>query len=617
MKVRPTGVDFETHGIEQRPDYPPIPVGFSIRSPGDRRSRYYGWGHPTGNNCTLRDAKRVLSLVWKSKEELVFHNAKFDVDVAQTHMGMGPLPWERCHDTQYLLFLMDPHAHSHSLKPSAERILGMAPEERDAVREWLEDHKIVRKKQKDWGAHIWQAPGEIVGPYADGDVNRTLKLFEYLYPQVVKSGMLAAYNRERQLMPILLENERLGMRVDLPLLRRELALFTVERERADQWLRKRLKTKDLNVDSDHDFADALEKCRVVTEFNLTKTGKRSVSKKNLTLSMFRDKKVASVYGYRNRLSTCMSTFMSTWLSMAEKSGGLIYTNWNQTRKSDDSGGNSGARTGRMSTNPNFQNIPKTFEDRDDGYTHPDFADLAPLPLMRRYILPDKGQVFCHRDYNQQEIRILAHFEDGALCQQYNNDPRLDVHTYVGGEIAALIGYEPPRSAVKILNFGMIYGMGMGKLAEGIGQSVDDAKRLKNAQMTAIPGLKALTKEVSQCGKDGEAITTWGGRKYYCEEPVIFEGRKITFEYKLLNYLIQGSAADCTKEAIIRYHSVKHEARFLVTVHDEINVSSPKSAVKEEMRILREVMQSVEFDVPMLSDGKTGKSWGALTKFKEA
>ena len=90
----------------------------------------------------------------------------------------------------------------------------------------------------------------------------------------------------------------------------------------------------------------------------------------------------------------------------------------------------------------------------------------------------------------------------------------------------------------------------------------------------------------------------------------------TFEYKLLNYLIQGSAADCTKEAIIRYDAVRQESRFLVTVHDEINISAPAKAIKKEMALLREAMQSVEFDVPMLSDGKTGPRWSSLTKFEE-
>lgn len=617
MRIKPITIDFETEAIDNRPAYPPKPVGFSIKTPGDRKPRYYGWGHPVGNNSDFATAKRVLADAWGSGAPLLFHNAKFDVDVAQTHMGMKIIPWDRIHDTLYLLFLHDPHARSLSLKPSAEVLLNMPPEERDVVRDWLVDNKIVRKNQKDWGAYIAKAPGTIVGPYAAGDVTRTIKLFEMLHPEIVSRSMREAYDRERRLMPILLENERQGIGVNLRLLRNDLEMYKQELQRADAWLRKRLKAKDLNVDSDNELADALERAKIVTDWVLTPTGQRSVAKKNMTVDMFRDKKVASVLGYRNRLTTCIGTFMEKWLEMGEASGGVIYTNWNQVRQNNADGGFAGARTGRMSTNPNFQNIPKSWYDKDDGYVHPEHTDLVELPMMRKYIVPDKGGVFCHRDYNQQELRILGHFEDDVLMQEYNENPRMDVHDFVKERIHEISGLALERRPVKILNFGMVYGMGLGKLAAAIRSTVEDAKRIKNAQLQAIPGLKELSKSISARGREGQPIRTWGGREYYCEPPKIIDGRKQTFEYKLLNYLIQGSAADCTKEAIIRYHEAKRDGRFLVTVHDEINISAPKgSAVKQEMAILREVMQSVEFDVPMLSDGKTGPNWGDLKKFKE-
>jgi DNA polymerase I-like protein with 3'-5' exonuclease and polymerase domains len=88
---------------------------------------------------------------------------------------------------------------------------------------------------------------------------------------------------------------------------------------------------------------------------------------------------------------------------------------------------------------------------------------------------------------------------------------------------------------------------------------------------------------------------------------------MTYEYKLLNYLIQGSAADATKEAILRYyHHPQRRGRFLVTVYDEIN-SSAKD-YKTDMRVMKECMESLEFDVLMLSDGKIGPNWGTLTKY---
>ena len=98
------------------------------------------------------------------------------------------------------------------------------------------------------------------------------------------------------------------------------------------------------------------------------------------------------------------------------------------------------------------------------------------------------------------------------------------------------------------------------------------------------------------GRDGEALRTWGGRLYYCEEPKYIDGKLRTFEYKLLNYLIQGSSADCTKEAMIRFHETKDpETTILLNVHDELLCSTPREIERQELDKLREAMESVEFE----------------------
>jgi DNA polymerase I-like protein with 3'-5' exonuclease and polymerase domains len=137
----PVTIDFETEAIQQRPHYPPKPVGLAVKFPG-KPSKYLAWGHPTKNNARWEDAERVLREIWDSDLDVLCHNAKFDLDVAETHFDLVPLPWKRIHDTMFLLFLDNPHAASLSLKPSAERLLGMPPEEQDAVADWLREHKV-------------------------------------------------------------------------------------------------------------------------------------------------------------------------------------------------------------------------------------------------------------------------------------------------------------------------------------------------------------------------------------------------------------------------------------------------------------------------------------------
>lgn len=613
-------IDFETAAIESRPSYPPEPVGVSIKWPRDKKPRYYAWGHPSENNCDKAEAVRRVNEAWSSDLPLLFHNAKFDVDVAQTHMRCGPLPWERCHDTMFLLFLADPHASSLALKPAAERLLDMPPEERDLVREWLVEHKIVRSNDSRWGAHICKAPGKLVGEYANGDVIRTHRLFELLYCRIYDEDMLDAYQRERQLMPIFLENERVGLNIDVENLEGDVASYTQEMSKVERWLRKRLKAPELNFDCDDDVGAVLDREGLVTEWVLTKTGQRSVSKKNMTRDKFSDPRVFLALGYRNRLKTCMSMFMEPWLAQAAASDGSIFPNWNQVRQMKSGDDTKGTRTGRPSCDdPNLLNVSKSFYDRGDGYEHPKFiANLRELPLVRRYVRPDRGCKWLHRDYNQQELRILAHFEDGEIMAAYKQNPRMDIHTFVQDEIERIAHKTVDRGSTKTMNFGRVYGQGLGSLAEKLNLPVEEVKQIRDAQNRALPGLPELDRSIKELSRTGEPIVTWGGRRYYVEPPKFVEkfGREMTFEYKLLNYLIQGSAADATKEAIIRYHRAKRNGRFLVTVYDEINISAPDKALKQEMKILRECMEGLAFDVPMLSDGKVGTCWGDLVKYKE-
>ena len=129
-------VDFETEAIAPRPDYPPRPVGVAIRRPQDRKSKYYAWGHPIGNNCTEAEALAALREVWESDWFVSMHNAKFDLAVAEEKLGLAVLPWQRVHDTMVLAYLVDPHAKKIGLKELAEERLGVPPTERDAVRDW-------------------------------------------------------------------------------------------------------------------------------------------------------------------------------------------------------------------------------------------------------------------------------------------------------------------------------------------------------------------------------------------------------------------------------------------------------------------------------------------------
>jgi hypothetical protein len=628
MIPQPAVVDFETHPIVPRPKFPPEPVGVSIKWPGSK-SRYYAWGHPAGNNCTINQGREALAQVWDSGIDVLFHNAAFDVAVAHERMDLPLLPWNRVHDTMFLLFLYDPHMKSMGLKEAAADLLGWPPEERDAMNDWVwENRKLLRElypgisisrtkgKVDKLGEKIWLIPGNIVGPYAEGDTDRTEALFHATYKYVRRTGMMAAYDRERRLLPIFMENERIGLRADLAGLSRDIPVYLKALERAEVGMRHFLNAPELNFDDDVGLANAFQAAGVVHEdrwVTTEKSGQLSVAKDNLPPDAFTDPDFASVFGYRNRLVTCLKMFMLPWLEQAQNNNGYIHTQWNQVRNN-----RGGTRTGRPSmTKPNLLNVSKSWDGRDDGYVHPERLDLPPLPLTRKYILPDEGDLFVHRDFDGQELRVFAHFESGELLEQYLANPMLDPHDWVKTTMSKMTGRIFERTKVKTLNFQSLYGGGINAITEKLRCSRKEAQEFKNFHDTALPGRKILSEEIIRLVRRDEPIRTWGGRLYYCEPPSIVKGRRQTWEYKLINYLIQGSAADITKEAICRWHEGggPDTARFLLTVYDEINLSAPEKTAGEAMAFLQEIMDGIELDCPMRSSGKIGPSWGTLEKVK--
>lgn len=616
-RPQPIVLDFETEAIADRPNYPPEPGGIAIKYPGKKRKSLYR---------TMKDAIRELKDIWRGKEPLLFQNAKFDVAVATEKLGLRMPPWQRIHDTLFLIAFRDPYASSYSLKPAAERLLGWKPAERDKVKEWIMKN-VPGAKESDWGAHIIKAPFALLKPYAEGDTDRTEAIFNHCYDYAADNGMIPAYDRERQLMPILLENECRGVRLDVDRLATDMTMYRAAMEKADAWLRKRLKTPDLNVGSKEELADAFERNKIVTHWNYTAptknhpAGQRSLSKQNMTLSMIRDKDVAAVYGYRSRLQTCLGTFMSNMLEGSQYDG-RFYWNWNQLRGEDG-----GARTGRMSVTL-IMNMPKEFGKKKDAEFGPYLLravlkNFPPLPLLRSYYLPDKGLLWGRRDYNQQEIRILAHYEDGALLQHYHDDPWYDMHDDVQTGLRVEHDIELDRDPVKIINFQDIYGGGVPAMLKaftlyGTPITEDMARRIKRAKRALMPDFDQLDKDVKATGNNGQAIRTWGGRIYYVQPPGWSDKYKrymSSYSYKLLNYLIQGSAADCTKQALINYNEhPKRRGQLVLTVHDEIDFQCEPKAMKSEQLVLAECMADVKFDLAMLSEGEQGPNWGALKKF---
>jgi len=394
-------IDFETAAIQPLPEYPPKPTMLGIYE-RDKTPLYMSWGHPSGNNTTEETAKQVLSTLWNDPEiELVCHNAPFDVLVAHVHWGLSIKRAGLIHDTMVMAFLLEPHAMTYALKPIADKLLGLPPDESDAIRTWCQANGLIKTNAKEYGEHISKVPAEIVGPYCVGDIVRTMQLFERFTPKLAETRMLDAYHRELKIRDIMLENTRNGVSVNVDSLTCDIALYDSALAKIDELILTLLQCEPFNLDSDAQLADAIDKAHPGLVWSYTKTGKRSTAKANMekTLEGLTGTLLAAMQ-YRASIKTCVNTFMRPWLIQATHplGKGRMRCQWNTTRSDDG-----GARTGRLSSSPSLMNIPTLSSAKFTAVlalweVHLKELDFPALPNVRSYIIPDPGHELVSLDY---------------------------------------------------------------------------------------------------------------------------------------------------------------------------------------------------------------------------
>jgi DNA polymerase I-like protein with 3'-5' exonuclease and polymerase domains len=298
-----------------------------------------------------------------------------------------------------------------------------------------------------------------------------------------------------------------------------------------------------------------------------------------------------------------TTFIDTILKHQHK--GRIHAEINQIRS--DQGG---TVTGRFSyNNPNLQQIPA--RNKELG------------PRIRSLFIPEEGCKWGCFDYSQQEPRLVTHYAalDGLygvdeVLEAYN-DGEADFHQIVA-DMASI-----PRSQAKTINLGLFYGMGKNKLQAELGISKEDANDLFRLYHAKVPFVKMLMESVMSRAQDKGRVRTLLGRRcrFNLWEPNQFgihkalnhedalaehgPGIKRAFTYKALNKLIQGSAADMTKKAMVDLYKegiIPH-----IQVHDELDISVSDNADK-----IKEIMESaVELEVPNKVDYESGPNWGTI------
>lgn len=669
MIPEPITIDFETMPIQEG-QLAPRPVGVSVFDPlHDKSPVYHHWGHndywslrpltgdaPPGvrlNHCT----NDLLRDIWNSGRPLLFHHADFDLRVAHDHLGLEYPSSDRIHDTLWLAYLCDPNSQHLGLKELAAKELGIQPDERDIMAEWLNqnlfgsgfDYPHGRKP----AAYTAFVPPEIAGPYANGDTTRTAALFKHLYPRMRDWGMMAAYERYQRTFRAFRRMEDRGVRVDVGKAEKSFQESGGEWVKAEHFVRRKLGRYGGPL-AGKSFAAALEKSGMMdmgmwNRFRTPKTDQLSTAYDTL-IRCIHPKHVALVRALEagSRLKFAADTF----LSFAQAPGGRLHPRWNVTRKHSGKS-QRGSRTGRPSSEgPNVQNFTK-----GGSEVIPIHNRLkVTLPSTRACVIPEKGHRFIDADYSQQELRVLAFYEGGSLAEMYRANPHLDMHEYAGKEIYQLTGITLPRVVIKNTAFGIIYGSGAAKRAAQLGLDDRDSAVIKQMSATkksyleALPGVKMLLREwgyqtkyhvnparmlrgpsVSRFARERvlplEPVYTIGGRICFIEDPKVNDEGDIvqTYAYKLVNTAVQGSAADMLLEAIALIDEFMDEP-ITLTAHDQIVMSVPTKKAKKEAKMLSHLLEDVvpqgltcpsalgedgvfrQFDVPLIADTDIKKSW---------
>jgi DNA polymerase I-like protein with 3'-5' exonuclease and polymerase domains len=564
-------------------------VGIAVAVPG--RKFYFPIAHGSGPNM---DRKRTLEWfkdIMASDAIKIFHNAMYDVCWIR---NLGIKINGLIVDTMIAASLIDENRFQYSLNSISWDYLGHGKNE-GALNEEAKSRGLDPK------ADMWQLPAMYVGGYAEKDAELTLELWQIFKKEIIHQDIESIFNLETDLFPCLVDMKFKGVRVNAEhasvlkkqlIAREEALLFDIKKETGI----------DIQIMAARSIAKMFDQLKL--PYDKTEKSKEPSFTKNFLQE--HPHPLVQKIAQAREINKAHTTFIDSILKFEHK--GRIHADINQIRS--DQGG---TVTGRFSySNPNLQQLPA--RNKDLG------------PMIRSLFLPDEGCTWGCFDYSQQEPRLVAHYAAlykfpsvYEVIDEYNNDSSTDFHQMVA-EMAQI-----PRSQAKTINLGLFYGMGKTKLQAELGVSKEKAAELFEQYHAKVPFVKQLINAASNRAQERGQIRTLLGRlcRFHLWEPNMFgmhkalpheealqehgPGIKRAMTYKALNKLIQGSAADMTKKAMVDLYKEGIIAH--IQIHDELDLSveSPEQA----KRIIDIMENAVTLEVPNKVDYESGDTWGDI------
>jgi DNA polymerase I-like protein with 3'-5' exonuclease and polymerase domains len=565
-------------------------VGYAVAVDGWKG--YYPIAHQGGGNLDERIVNRWMKKVLELPCDKIMHNAAYDLGWLR---ASGFTVNGTIYDTMLAAPLIDENRFSYALNS-----LGF-----DYLKE-VKSEQGLKDAASDFGVHakkeLWKLPAMYVGDYAEQDAALTLKLWHHLKALIKKDEVESIFTLETELLPVLIDLTFQGIRFD----RSKCEMLIDDFKRQENEHIKQIKLisgEKIDIWAAASIAKAFDKLGI--PYPKTTTGLPSFTK---TFLDGHPHEIAKLIIEAREFNKTHGTFLEPYLRHSAADG-RIHPHVNQMRSEDG-----GTVTGRLSmNNPNLQQVPARHE--------------IIGPLVRSLFLPEEGQLWAANDFSSQEPRLLVHYATlldlpGAerMAEAYRNDPNTDFHQMV----ADMAGIK--RKAAKTIGLGLMYGMGKQKLANSLDLPLDEAAELISTFHLKVPFLKGTVNSVMKRidhPASGGSIRTLLGRKCRFplwepveyginkalprEQAIVEYGPRIkrAMTYKGLNRLIQGSAADQTKAAMVALN--KAGFRLLLQVHDEVAVSVNN---KEEALAAAEIMRNaVQLEVPSKVDTEIGPSWG--------
>ena len=571
-------------------------------------SGYYPIAHESGPNMERKKVLGWFQDVLKTKADKVFHNAIYDM--CWIHR-LGLTVHGTVVDTMVMTSLVNENRFRYDLNSVAQHYTGMGKNE-----------SALQEAAKDWGvdpkAEMYRLPAMYVGEYAERDAEVTLALWQELKKEIEHQDLQSIVELEQKVFPCILDMKVKGVRVS--------------ESQVDQLDHQLKLSYDKYIKRIHDdtgmypevwAAKSIELvCNKLGIDDFDRTEK--TQKPSFTKNYLKNHKhpVLRAIASARELDKLKNTFLESIKNYVYN--GRIHADIHQLK-----GDFGGTITGRLSySNPNLQQLPN-------------YSNIG--KGIRSIFMPEEGRRWGCFDYSQQEPRLVVHYAlatlgttgvqsiadkyDEAGENPYDSDIQkaADFHSMVA-EIADI-----DRGQAKTINLGLFYGMGKAKLQAQLGVTEQVAKDLLETYHSKVPFVKQLIHHTMDRAQQRGWIRTILGRKcrfnmwepasFGMHKPQTFDDAcmehgsrniKRAFTYKALNKLIQGSAADMTKQSMINLREAGITP--MIQLHDELNVSYEN---EEEADKIKEIMeQAVPLKVPNKVDFEDGECWGDIVNNRE-